>query len=42
MSRATLHINAASALSKVLVPLFNAFGAAFPEITLDLVNFGRI
>lgn len=40
--RGTLRINAASALSKVLAPLFNAFGVAFPEITLDLLNSDRI
>ena len=40
--RGTLRINAPSALSKVLAPLFNAFGVAVPEITLDLLNSDRM
>src|SRR5260221_6407826 len=40
--RGTLRVNAASILSTVVVPLFAAFGAAFPEITLDLVSTDRM
>src|SRR5260370_19226493 len=40
--RGTLRVNAANILSTVVVPLFAAFGAAFPEITLDLVSTDRM
>src|SRR5260221_623456 len=40
--RGTLHVNAASVLSAALVPLFDAFGCAFPEITLELVTTDRM
>lgn len=40
--RGALRVSATSALSKILVPLFNSFGAAFPQITLELVAVDRL
>ncbi|HEX7967959.1 MAG TPA: LysR family transcriptional regulator [Stellaceae bacterium] len=40
--RGTLHVNTASILSPALVPLLDAFGCAFPEITLELVSSDRM
>jgi len=40
--RGTLHVNAATVLSAALVPVFDAFGCAFPEITLELVTTDRM
>ncbi len=40
--RGRLHVNAATVLSAALVPLFDAFGCACPEITLELVSTDRM
>ncbi len=40
--RGRLHVNAATVLSAALVPLFDAFGCAYPEITLELVSTDRM
>ena len=40
--RGRLHVNAASVLSTALVPLFDSFGCAYPEITLELVSSDRM
>jgi DNA-binding transcriptional LysR family regulator len=40
--RGTLRVNAANVLSTVAVPLLAAFGAAAPEITLDVVTTDRM
>ena len=40
--RGTLHVNAASVLAACLVPLFDAFGCAYPEITLELMTTDRM
>jgi len=40
--RGTLHVNTANVLSAALVPLFDAFGCAYPEITLELVTTDRM
>lgn len=40
--RGTLRVNVSSVMSNFLVPLFAAFSAAFPEITLDLVTTDRM
>src|SRR5690348_5351740 len=40
--RGRLQVNAASVLSAALVPLFDAFGCAYPEITLELVSSDRM
>jgi DNA-binding transcriptional LysR family regulator len=40
--RGRLHVNAANILSAALVPLLDAFGCAYPEITLELVSTDRM
>jgi DNA-binding transcriptional LysR family regulator len=40
--RGRLHVNTASILSAALVPLLDAFGCAYPEITLELVTSDRM
>src|SRR3979409_972886 len=40
--RGTLRVNAASVLSSGLVPVFDAFGCAFPNITLELITSDRM
>jgi DNA-binding transcriptional LysR family regulator len=40
--RGTLHVNTANVLSDALVPMFDAFGCAYPEITLELVTTDRM
>ncbi|HKW54535.1 MAG TPA: LysR substrate-binding domain-containing protein [Stellaceae bacterium] len=40
--RGRLHVNAATILTAAVVPLFDAFGCAYPEITLELVGTDRM
>jgi DNA-binding transcriptional LysR family regulator len=40
--RGRLNVNAANILSAALVPLLDAFGCAYPEITLELVSSDRM
>jgi DNA-binding transcriptional LysR family regulator len=40
--RGTLHLNAANILAHSVAPLLGAFGAAYPEITVDLTTTDRM